>query len=87
MSCYLYIQYVKLCTLVNLCVAYSGQSFLALVPFYNLVDKRLGSGGGVVFDMDGSVKVVVGSSHEEGEALGTLTNLVTKSLPLLITSF
>ncbi len=45
---------------------------MALVPFYNMIEKRLNSGGGVVFDMDGSIKISVGSSHEEGEALGTM---------------
>jgi len=48
----------------------TGQSFLALVPFYNMVAKRIGSGGGVSFNLDGSVTISVGSPHEEGEVVG-----------------
>jgi hypothetical protein len=48
----------------------TGQSFLALVPFFNMVDKRVDSGGGVTFDLDGGISIRVGSGHEEGEAVG-----------------
>ena len=48
----------------------TGQYFLALVPFYNMVEKRVGSGGGVSFNLGGSVTISVGSLHEEGEVVG-----------------
>ena len=48
----------------------TGQRFLALVPFYNMVDKRIGSGGGLSFNLDGSVTISVGALHEEGEVIG-----------------
>ena len=48
----------------------TNQPFLALVPFFNMVDKRIGSGGGVTFNMDGKVSINVHSEHEEGEVIG-----------------
>ena len=48
----------------------TGQKFLALVPFYNMVDKRIGSGGGITFTLGGSITISVGSLHEEGEVVG-----------------
>ncbi len=48
----------------------TGKDFLALVPFANMIEKRLGSGGGISFNMDSSVTINVGSLHEEGEVIG-----------------
>lgn len=48
----------------------TSQPFLALVPFYNMVDKRIGSGGGASFNMDGKITINVQSIHEEGEVIG-----------------
>jgi hypothetical protein len=44
----------------------TGLEFIALVPFYNMVEKRLGAGGGITFDLDGTVSVHAGSNQEEG---------------------
>ena len=62
--------------------ASTGHTFLALVPFFNMLEKRVGSGNsgsgtsgsnnieaGVVFDMDGSVRIHVAADHEEGEVV------------------
>lgn len=43
----------------------TGLSFIALIPFYNFVTKRLGAGGGITFDLDGTVSVRAGNSHSE----------------------
>lgn len=48
----------------------TGQAFLALVPFFNMVEKRIGGGGGVSFNMDGKVAINVNAVHEEGEVIG-----------------
>ena len=48
----------------------TGLEFIALIPYYNMVHKRYGSGGGLTFDLDGSVSVRVGGGHEEGMAVG-----------------
>ena len=48
----------------------TGRKFLALIPFLNMVEKRIGSGGGVSFNLDGSITINVGSVHEEGEVVG-----------------
>lgn len=44
----------------------TGLEFIALIPFYNMVEKRIGSGGGVTFDLDGTVSVRAGSNQDEG---------------------
>ena len=68
--------------------ASTGQTFLALVPFFNMIEKRVVSykndplmngdgyssslgrvGGGIVFDMDGSVSISIAADHEEGEVV------------------
>ena len=50
--------------------ASTNQPFLALVPFFNMVEKRLGSSGGVSFGMDGKIVINVQAVHEEGEVIG-----------------
>ena len=57
--------------------ASTGKEFLALVPFFNMMEKRVGKvrddagrgGGGVIFDMDGSVTINAAHDHEEGEVV------------------
>lgn len=44
----------------------TGLEFIALIPFYNFIEKRLGAGGGITYDLDGTVSVRAGKSHEEG---------------------
>merc|ERR1711991_1009311 len=54
----------------------TGLEFIALIPYYNMVQKRFGAGGGLTFDLDGTVAVRAGASlsesgiTEEGEAIG-----------------
>lgn len=48
----------------------TGLEFIALVPFYNMMDKRLGKGGGITFDRDGMISIRVGEGQEEGMAVG-----------------
>lgn len=48
----------------------TGLEFIALIPYYNMMQKRFGSGGGLTFDLDGSVAVRAGGFHEEGMSLG-----------------
>lgn len=43
----------------------TGMEFIALIPFYNFIEKRLGVGGGITFDLDGTVSVRAGKHHEE----------------------
>jgi hypothetical protein len=44
----------------------TGLEFIALIPFYNMLEKKLGVGGGVTFDLDGTVSVRAGNNLEEG---------------------
>jgi hypothetical protein len=44
----------------------TGLEFIALIPFYNFVEKKLGVGGGITFDLDGTVSVRAGKHQEEG---------------------
>lgn len=48
----------------------TGNVFLALVPFYDMFEKRLNGGGGIAFEPDGSVGIRVGEAHAEGMAVG-----------------
>eukprot|EP01041_Mallomonas_annulata_P007399 gene7399-15106_t len=41
----------------------TGKDFLALVPFADMLKKNIGSGGKVTLDLDGSVRVRVGSAY------------------------
>ena len=50
--------------------ASTGGSFLALVPFFDMMEKRIDSGGGATFEMDGGITMRVGQDHEEGEFTG-----------------
>ena len=47
----------------------TGNAFLALVPFYDMVEKRLNGGGGIAFDVDGSVTIRMGDPTIEGQAV------------------
>lgn len=55
----------------------TGLEFIALVPFYNMVDKRMGKGGGVTFDRDGMVSIRAGHGHEEGMTVGVHPGNIT----------
>ena len=48
----------------------TGNVFLALVPFYDMFEKRLGVGGGISFEPDGSVAIRVGEAHKTGSSAG-----------------
>jgi hypothetical protein len=48
----------------------TGLEFVALIPYYHMFDKRLGSGGGITFDLDGTVSVRAGRDQEEGFPVG-----------------
>jgi hypothetical protein len=58
----------------------TGVPFLALVPFFNMVEKRIDhhssdtsgdvTAGGVFFNMDGRITISVSTLHEEGEVIG-----------------
>jgi hypothetical protein len=56
----------------------TGLEFLALIPFYNMFDKKMNGGGGVSFDLDGSIVVRSGESVTGGATLalnpGNLTD-------------
>jgi hypothetical protein len=73
----------------------TGQSFLALIPYFNLIEKKVDSGGGVTFDLDGGISIRVGAGHEEGQPISThpgnftdteffLRYLTGLSLPLVL---
>lgn len=50
----------------------TGLEFLALVPFYNMFEKTIGNGsngGGVSFELDGTVALRAGPATEEGGAV------------------
>lgn len=47
----------------------TGLEFIALIPFYNMLEKRLEAHGGITFDLDGSVSVRSGKHTEEGLSL------------------
>ncbi|KAJ1402076.1 hypothetical protein B484DRAFT_234221 [Ochromonadaceae sp. CCMP2298] len=46
----------------------TGLEFTALIPYYNMVKKSAGAGGGVTFDLDGSVSLRTGGM-QQGTAL------------------
>ena len=46
--------------------AVTGVEFIALVPFYNMAVKEIGSGGGVAYERDGSVCIRAGRSSLDG---------------------
>jgi hypothetical protein len=49
----------------------TGLEFIALVPFYSMLEKRMsGFGGGVTFDLEGSVNILTGTSGSEGTVVG-----------------
>ena len=48
----------------------TGLEFIALIPYYNFFEKKIGSGGGVSFDFDGSINVRSGATTDEGVAVG-----------------
>lgn len=49
--------------------ATTGNTFLALVPYYNMVEKRLNGGGSIAFEVDGNVAVRVGTEFEETQPI------------------
>ena len=40
-----------------------GNSYLALIPFYNMLEKKLGSGGYVSLERDNSIQIKVGEFY------------------------
>eukprot|EP00595_Chromulina_sp_UTEXLB2642_P000277 CAMPEP_0196761660 /NCGR_PEP_ID=MMETSP1095-20130614/966_1 /TAXON_ID=96789 ORGANISM="Chromulina nebulosa, Strain UTEXLB2642" /NCGR_SAMPLE_ID=MMETSP1095 /ASSEMBLY_ACC=CAM_ASM_000446 /LENGTH=701 /DNA_ID=CAMNT_0042111507 /DNA_START=99 /DNA_END=2201 /DNA_ORIENTATION=+ len=48
----------------------TGYEFIALIPFYNMMNKVINVGGGVTFDRDGMINVRVGGNYEEGTQVG-----------------
>eukprot|EP01034_Spumella_vulgaris_P023794 gene23794-30063_t len=48
----------------------TGLEFIALIPYYNMIEKRLDGGGGITFDLDGSVSIRAGSQLEDSLAVG-----------------
>eukprot|EP01038_Epipyxis_sp_PR26KG_P006439 gene6439-8859_t len=48
----------------------TGLEFIALIPYYNMVEKRFQSGGGLTFDLDGTISLRVGDHHDEGAVVG-----------------
>jgi hypothetical protein len=48
----------------------TGNAFLALIPFYDMFEKRLNGGGGISFEADGSVGIRIGEAAVEGAAVG-----------------
>lgn len=58
----------------------TGLEFLALVPFYSMLDKDMGaSGGGITFNLDGSVTIKAGDNHEEGTVISVFPGNCTDS--------
>lgn len=47
----------------------TGLQFIALIPYYNMVKKNIGAGGGITFDLDGSISLRTGSLQEENEPI------------------
>lgn len=56
----------------------TGLEFIALIPYYNMFEKKIGGGGGVSFDLDGSISIRSGQAASTGMALaihpGNLTD-------------
>lgn len=50
----------------------TGHDFLALVPFFDMTEKRISASGtdGVTFNMDGTISLHTSSMEEDGEAVG-----------------
>lgn len=49
----------------------TGLQFIALIPYFNFLDKSFGSGGGVTFDLDGTISIRAGREGlEEGMPVG-----------------
>jgi hypothetical protein len=47
-------------------IIWIGNSFLALVPFYDMIEKKLNGAGSIAFETDGSVAIRVGDSQSGG---------------------
>lgn len=52
--------------------ASTGSSFLALIPFFDMLTKKSNPSArnNIVFDMSGSIMVSTDSAYEEGEFVG-----------------
>jgi len=48
---------------VRVIQAHTGNSYMALIPFYNMFEKRLGSGGNVYLERDNSIQIKVGEPY------------------------
>lgn len=44
----------------------TGLEFVALIPYYHMLKKNFGTGGGITFDLDGTISVRAGRDQEEG---------------------
>lgn len=47
----------------------TGLQFIALIPYYNMMGKKLNGGGGITFGLDGTVSIHAGGVTEEGGAV------------------
>lgn len=48
---------------------HTGNSYLALIPYYNMLEKDLESGGIVSLERDNSVQVKVGEAYQPADPL------------------
>lgn len=48
----------------------TGLEFVALIPYYHIIEKRFGDGGAISFDFDGSITIRLGKDHEQGAPIG-----------------
>jgi hypothetical protein len=47
----------------------TGLHFIALIPYYNMIEKKLGGGGGLTFGLDGTISLSVGEHFSEGNSV------------------
>jgi hypothetical protein len=47
----------------------TGLQFIALIPYYNMIEKKLGGGGGLTFGLDGTISLSVGEHFSEGNSV------------------
>jgi hypothetical protein len=48
----------------------TGSSFLAIIPFINTLEKRVGNSTGISFELDGAVSVRLDEDHKRGASIG-----------------
>lgn len=47
----------------------TGLQFIALIPYYNMVKKNIGVGGGITFDLDGTISLRAGELQYENDPI------------------